>query len=98
MATNERKVVVGAKVDPEVSQRIKALADRLGWTQSKLLAHLIEYGLREGEKFADRAEGPIMGELMRLVFLVDSDSEQEREAFESMYQHIRSRRQKGNHR
>lgn len=85
----EIKQTITSKIDPAVIERLDTLAERIGWTRSELIAHCVEFGLREGEKFAERLSSPMVGHLMRLAFHVDTSDPQQRAEFDAMHKAVR---------
>ncbi len=90
------KVTVSAKIDEALDARINVLTERVGWSKSELIAHCLEYGVREGEKFADRIEGPVLGHLLRMVFMLDADDPAQRKAFDEVVNHVRDFKKRRN--
>lgn len=88
------KITISAKVDAEVIEELDKLADRIGWSRSELVSHCIVYGLREGKKFADRIEGPVLGHLLRMVFMLDVDNPKDRKAFDEMFSRVQDQRKR----
>jgi len=84
-----RKVNISAKVSEDVNERLDALAERIGWTKSELIAHSLEYGLREGEKCADRISGPILGTIIRMLFSIDTSDPEAMKAIDHIQRHAR---------
>jgi len=84
-----QKVTVCGKVSEDVHQRIDVLAERIGWTRSELVAHCIEYGLREGEKFSDRLSGPVLGTIIRMVLSLDTSDPEAVKAVTEVQRRIR---------
>jgi len=87
----QEKQTIASKVPVDVVERLDALAEKLDWTRSELAAYCIEYGLREGEAFAERAATPVLGELMRFVYRMDTRDPEQRKAFDAMQKQIRDR-------
>ena len=85
------KVSASTKIPQDVSDRVDALCERLEWTRSELLAHCIQYGLEEGEKFAKRIQGPALGPILRAVFMLDATDPEQRKAFDELYKSVRGK-------
>lgn len=89
--SKEAKIPISVKLDPDLVQRLDTLADRVGWSRSELLTHCIEFGTQEGEKFADRVEGPILGHMLRIVYHMDTGDPEQVQQFDAMWKSIRGR-------
>lgn len=87
----EPKIPTSVKLDPALVERMDTLAESTGWSRSELLTHCIEFGVNEGEKFADRVQGPILGHLLRIVFHLDTSDPEQVQEFDVLWKSIRNR-------
>lgn len=85
-----QKITVQGKIEPETLERLDALAERIGWTRSETIDHCIQFGVKEGEKFADRMAAPVLGHFLRMVANLDVDDPEELAKFEAAFKSIRA--------
>ena len=88
------KTTVQSKVDPQLLERLDALAERIGWTRSETIEHCIAHGVKEGERFADRLSTPVLGHFMKMVAAMDMDDPDELKRFDAMWDSVRQEKAK----
>lgn len=94
LMTMPDKTTLTCKVEQEVADRLDILADKTGMSRSELAAHCLAFGVREGEKFADRLSQPVVGHFLRLMFHLDTDDAEELARFEDMWKSVKKTRSK----
>jgi hypothetical protein len=86
------KMVVTAKVDQVINDRIGALAERLGLSKSEVVELSLLNGLVEGETFAKRLENPAWRVAVRCILAIDQSDPEATTLVDKMMRHVEKNR------